>query len=1446
MAQVLLLKMTVRSALELEAKYGSELGRPPLSEASSPYRLRIALAARNPSIKVSEQLVKTWYTKYRVPADAEKLPNATVLEDKYGESIRHMVHEYPTGYKLSEALRQRTPPLYVTRQICDTWLSKYRGAVAVTNVDNAGHLELLYGDRIRGDSAAKVLGADALCSWLHTTVSVSVPARTCQKWLSMDWSSSGKLLTAYAVEDAAGERLRLDQYKLCFGDGLAAAALAEVLAEGQPPVLVDGLTLRQWYVKYHPDSGPYHINTTEQLEESFGSELRSTYAGFKAKRIVSALGKRRKVVLVGLQVCRNWVEKFGQQPAAAGRMKRPAAAPAGRMMKRPACASSAPSAVSGASSAVQKIEGMLMLEETCGERYRREVSDLGLGFAVYDMKSKLQTWGYEASRESCQEWLKRYRLGDGAKDGGVAVYDVYREDLLRWYHVDSLGPTAMQDRLRAEHGVYADRSHLLSWLKAAAQVLPTLDNNESIHTHACGEYVLDRLQNGVSAEAVVEGLLREYLVRTTTARVQAYRFYREQRGKYWTSERLERLQWEFLYGQVSLDRRILPIRSKGVIFKRQGRMIKIREALCREMGMAEELVPLHNLRVFWKRHEDHATLALRYPAARIIKDGLPFYLVDAYRKTFRGQKLPDTGFQTLRMKRHGSYARAVAVASQSRYIAMPLSCHEACLQAAFAMLKCQELYAQQNWDCSRLTPVQREFTEKYPCVDFYFWVMYGSWSFCGNCGSFFFNDKYFSEAVYRDQVTSTTPDLLAPYRKSVPTDPLEHAHGHVGISSRWWYLPGMYKPVQYCGRCTRPPRAVSPGMSLTTLLRKRNEKYVAAQKRQKSATSEQQPEPVEKTGQLYKIPRMALEGAVGIDSSWAVECVTWPRYLDGEFKLTNRSGDRMLDMTEDEKRALQIVVLRCEVKQERYGAAHQVNWKKTGLSRAYFKSDRVSEGSMPTPRAAAAYRFLMAENQFYAVFSQMQGRILENKTSLNLSTYDLFIVQCGIECAMFPHLYPTTDFTDTGIMKHYKHTTGDDTNRICSIGLSYTRKVLSSVRVYGEQRDLAFFLYEKHLAMKFFNAHVRAKRMGVTGDVMVRDSQSSAGYWEIVQDSLADVVRIMLVRCYDEKNYPELYKHVRDLRGQVWLAAFPNLFITVAPAEWRFPRPYFLRQYLNCVFAGAYIMALHMYYLVRCVWFFLANRFGHQYFIVYEWVMKTEYQGRGTPHWHIAGWIVCAFIMRLLAGRTGTAIVSLFVCFLEKVFQCEIDVQVGNGRLNYINGYIAKDHDAIDVGLGEYVQKESTASWLAAYRLLSKSTPCIPEVAIRMAQLSEFERSYTHVLLYPPQPAAMVDYDGRQGNFSAKMYGIYLAEKRLLRITGMPVTESFLEWHRLREYDSSTQSLVYRGGKHNQARIPTMVCACRYWYELTDGYWGQFMLTQVPLTKLFSMVGWALLWPDGS
>ena len=51
---------------------------------------------------------------------------------------------------------------------------------------------------------------------------------------------------------------------------------------------------------------------------------------------------------------------------------------------------------------------------------------------------------------------------------------------------------------------------------------------------------------------------------------------------------------------------------------------------------------------------------------------------------------------------------------------------------------------------------------------------------------------------------------------------------------------------------------------------------------------------------------------------------TWPRYQDGKFSHGG-SGESMLDLTEEEWRALQIVVLRTDVRKEQFGAVHQFN-----------------------------------------------------------------------------------------------------------------------------------------------------------------------------------------------------------------------------------------------------------------------------------------------------------------------------------------------------------------------------------------------------------------------------------------------------------------------------------------------------------------------------------------
>ena len=95
-----------------------------------------------------------------------------------------------------------------------------------------------------------------------------------------------------------------------------------------------------------------------------------------------------------------------------------------------------------------------------------------------------------------------------------------------------------------------------------------------------------------------------------------------------------------------------------------------------------------------------------------------------------------------------------------------------------------------------------------------------------------------------------------------------------------------------------------------------------------------------------------------------------------------------------------------------------------------------------------------------------------------------------------------------------------------------------------------------------------------------------------------------------------------------------------------------MEPYKDYIVASAYVMALHMYYLVRSIWGMLANKFGHRFFIVLEYTMKTEYQGRGTPHWHFAVWVVCFGLLADLAGRTGV-FVSAFVRFLKLVFNAK-------------------------------------------------------------------------------------------------------------------------------------------------------------------------------------------------
>jgi hypothetical protein len=226
----------------------------------------------------------------------------------------------------------------------------------------------------------------------------------------------------------------------------------------------------------------------------------------------------------------------------------------------------------------------------------------------------------------------------------------------------------------------------MRWIKAPPQALAVLENsNVDIHSHPCGEYVLEQLQKGVEPEQVVSDVLGRFLVRTTTSRVLAYRRYREQQGEYWSIERLELRCWEFLYGRVSLDGSM--VRTSGGVSNKadERRILAIRADLCSELELAEELVPVSSLQSFYRKHGAFVKLALKYPTATVSKISMDKKLVDAYSAALPAE-LPKSAY---------GLALNAVVAESSGILVWPLASAEACGVAAYAMRRCKELYAKQ-------------------------------------------------------------------------------------------------------------------------------------------------------------------------------------------------------------------------------------------------------------------------------------------------------------------------------------------------------------------------------------------------------------------------------------------------------------------------------------------------------------------------------------------------------------------------------------------------------------------------------------------------------------------------------------------------------------------------------------------------------------------------------
>ena len=141
------------TAAQFQKRYG-HLVRAEYAEHTGYGALRTVLLQRHPPIDVPFGALRQWLKRSVKPADAIAVSRADELQEKYGDLVKGLVLVHATAYRLCQALRAQSPAVYCSVSIAKQWLKK--NGTKLQCINTAGHLELMFGARIREDDKARL------------------------------------------------------------------------------------------------------------------------------------------------------------------------------------------------------------------------------------------------------------------------------------------------------------------------------------------------------------------------------------------------------------------------------------------------------------------------------------------------------------------------------------------------------------------------------------------------------------------------------------------------------------------------------------------------------------------------------------------------------------------------------------------------------------------------------------------------------------------------------------------------------------------------------------------------------------------------------------------------------------------------------------------------------------------------------------------------------------------------------------------------------------------------------------------------------------------------------------------------------------------------------------------------------------------------------------------
>lgn len=252
-------------------------------------------------------------------------------------------------------------------------------------------------------------------------------------------------------------------------------------------------------------------------------------------------------------------------------------------------------------------------------------------------------------------------------------------------------------------------------------------------------------------------------------------------------------------------------------------------------------------------------------------------------------------------------------------------------------------------------------------------------------------------------------------------------------------------------------------------------------------------------------------------------------------------------------------------------------------------------------RCQQAYNYLISsEHSSYRHYVHLRETIIENNASLNIFN---FTQTQGIECALWPNLYPFTEWCESTI---------NDSKSHLSAKISFTTKLLSEIIDYGIDFELLQFQYDRWL-YKTVSGAVNSARIRHCSPARALDTKPfSATYWQWQHRFVLDAV---------------------DQFG------LPDVFITISPFEWSFPFPKWLNDIrLQCGKEPTQIAGLETFHIVhilsQVVRGYLcgsnSKRWSNHVFSynqlktrsnIKTYFYRFEFQGRGTVHMHLLVWL---------------------------------------------------------------------------------------------------------------------------------------------------------------------------------------------------------------------------------